>query len=107
MNQDRFRVEIDWRDFHGNLGSGRVVPYRSDDSGLFYFFDADNWEVLVKVLNGCGINGHYWVFAAATTNVEYTLRVVDIDTDIVSQYSNSLGTSAPAITDTFAFATCP
>ncbi|MCP4658010.1 MAG: hypothetical protein GY856_21585 [bacterium] len=79
----------------------------SDDSGLFWFFDPDNWEMLVKVLDACGLNGRYWVFAAATTNVEYTLRVVDTETDSVVEYHNPLGTASPAITDTSAFATCP
>ena len=35
----------------------------STDSGLFTFFDGENWEVLVKVLNGCEMNGHWWVFS--------------------------------------------
>ncbi|MCP4574559.1 MAG: hypothetical protein GY838_19590 [bacterium] len=107
LNQERFRVEVDWRDFQGNTGSGQVVPFGSDDSGLFWFFDADNWEMLVKVLNGCGVNNYFWVFSAATTNVEYVLRVTDTETSTVRQYTNPLGTSAPAITDATAFATCP
>ena len=38
------------------------------DSGLFYFFGASNLEMLIKVLNACGLNDRYWVFFAATTN---------------------------------------
>jgi hypothetical protein len=100
-------VEVEWRDFQGNVGMGQVVPFGSDDSGLFYFFGADNWEMLVKVLRGCGLNQHYWVFAAATTNVEYTLTVTDTATGKRQSYENPLGERAPAITDTSAFATCP
>ena len=74
---------------------------------MFWFFNADNWEMLIKVLNGCSITNHFWVFAAATTNVEYTLQVTDTDTGVVKQYFNPLGVSAAAITDTGAFATCP
>ena len=84
-----------------------MVPAGSDTSGLFWFFDADNWEVLVKVLDGCAINQRFWVFAAATTNVEYTLRVTDIESGALSEYFNPLGRAADAITDTSAFATCP
>ena len=62
---------------------------------------------MVKVLDGCGVNGHYWVFAAATTNVEYTLRVEDTATGHVRRYENPLGVSSPAVTDTMAFAGCP
>jgi hypothetical protein len=107
LNEQRFRVEVEWRDFQGNVGMGQVVPFGSDDSGLFYFFGADNWEMLVKVLRGCGLNQHYWVFAAATTNVEYTLTVTDTATGKRQSYENALGERAPAITDTSAFATCP
>jgi hypothetical protein len=80
-----------------------VVPFGSNDSGLLYFFDEDNVEMLVKVIDACGFNGHFWVFAAATTNVEYTLRVRDTDDDRVETYFNPLGIASPAITDTAAF----
>ncbi|MDA8016846.1 MAG: ARC6/PARC6 family protein [Thermoanaerobaculia bacterium] len=82
------------------------MPFQTGDSGLYYFFDADNWEMLVKVLDACGFNDHFWVFSAATTNVEYTLTVTDTFTGKKKRYFNSLGTAAPAITDTSAFATC-
>ena len=84
-----------------------MVPTGSDDSGLFWFFDAANWEMLVKILDGCAVNDHYWVFAAATTNVETTLRVTDTETHRVQSYFNPLGVSSSAITDATAFATCP
>ncbi len=106
LNQGRFRVEVFWRDFKDNTGTGQVV-LGSEDSGLFWFFAPDNWEMLVKVLDGCGVNDHFWVFAAATTNVEYTLQVTDTATGEVREYTNRLGISSPAITDTGAFATCP
>lgn len=106
LQESRFQAEISWHDFDGNEGLGRVA-LSSDDSGLFWFFDADNWEMLVKVINGCGLNQHFWVFAAATTNVEYTLTVTDTETGEIAQYHNPLGTSSAAITDTEALAVCP
>ena len=107
LNGSRFEVELQWRDFSGNTGSGNMVPFGSDDSGLMWFFDADNWELLVKVLDGCGINDRFWVFGAATTDVEYTLTVTDTETGAVSEYFNPLGAASAAITDTDAFDTCP
>ncbi len=107
LSGGRFKLEIEWGDFDGNTGPGTVVDVSSEDSGLFWFFNSDNWEMLVKVLNGCDINNRFWVFAAATTNVEYTLTVTDTDNGAVSEYFNPLGVAAPAITDTSAFATCP
>ncbi len=106
LNEERFLVELEWRDFAGQEGRGRVVPAGTDDSGLLWFFDEDNWEMLVKVLDGCELNDRFWVFAAATTNVEYTLRVTDTVTGRVSAYFNPLGHAAAAITDTSTLDVC-
>ena len=106
LTSSRFQVEVDWRDFQGNTGSGRVVPLRSADSGLFYFFEDDNWEMLVKVLDACSFNQRFWVLAAATTTVEYTLRITDSETGVTRDYFNPLGTASPAILDTDAFGDC-
>ncbi|MEM7582267.1 MAG: M64 family metallopeptidase [Acidobacteriota bacterium] len=106
LNDARFEVSIAWRDFQGNTGVARQTAASSDSSGVMWFFSADNWELLVKVLDGCGINQSYWVFAAATTNVEYTLRVRDSVTGEVVEYFNPLGTASPSITDTGALAVC-
>lgn len=105
--RDRFRIQVDWQDFAGEEGQGRPVPADSDNSALLYFFQPDNWEMLVKVIDGCGFNDHFWVFAAATTNVNYTLTVTDVTTGVSQQYINGLGEDSPAVTDTAAFATCP
>jgi uncharacterized repeat protein (TIGR03803 family) len=108
LNNGRFEVRTQWTDFQGNQGSGNVVlGVSSSDSGLFWFFGPTNWEVLIKVLNGCGVNSHYWVFGAASTNVQYTIQVTDTVSGAVNYYTNPLGTSSPAITDTAAFGSCP
>ncbi|MES1244815.1 MAG: alpha/beta hydrolase [Acidobacteriota bacterium] len=102
----RFRVEVAWKDFQGNTGQGSVVPGASDTSGLFWFFAPDNWELLVKVLDGCTLNGHHWVFSSATTTVQYTLKVTDTRTGQVATWTNPLGGSPPAVTDTKALDGC-
>ena len=106
LNRGRFRVEVSW-DANGTSGPGRVVPGAAVDSGLFWFFGSDNWELLVKVIDGCALNGHYWVFSAATTDVHYVLTVTDTTNDRVARYENPAGKAAAAITDTSAFPTCP
>ncbi|MEM7582962.1 MAG: fibronectin type III domain-containing protein, partial [Acidobacteriota bacterium] len=106
LNGGRFKVEIVWSDFAGANGTGIDAGLVSEDSGLLYFFDENNLEMLVKVLDGCAITNHFWVFAAATTDVEYTLTATDTFTGSVKTYSNPLGNASPAITDTEAFATC-
>lgn len=105
----RFKVEVRWRDFAGLTGRGHLVPDgQSDDSALMWFFEPLNWEMLIKVIDGCQFNGHYWVFAAATTNVQYSLQVVDTQNGQLSIHNNPLGRSSPAITDSTAFPlSCP
>jgi uncharacterized delta-60 repeat protein len=105
----RFRVEATWHDFTGGGGPAMTAQAGTSDSGILYFYGPDNWEILVKVLNGCGANGNgrYWVFAAAATTLDFDLHVTDTQTGLVRDYPNPLGQPAGAITDTEAFATCP
>lgn len=103
----RFQVRVTWRDFDGNTGPGKVIAFDPVDSGLFYFFGPENAEILLKVLDACSFNDHYWFFSAATTNVEYTITVTDTRDDVTNTYFNPLGERAAAVTDTSAFATCP
>jgi len=103
----RFRVGVTWRDFDGHQGVGRTEPYPSDDSGLVWFFDPQNHELLLKMVDGCGYNGRYWVFAAATTNVEYDLVVTDTTNGATVTYHNPLGQPAATVTDIEALTGCP
>lgn len=48
-----------------------------DSAALFYFFDSTNPELLVKVVNGCWLNDHWWVFGSAATDLEYRIDVGD------------------------------
>ncbi|MEM7349271.1 MAG: hypothetical protein AAF657_00600 [Acidobacteriota bacterium] len=106
LTDGRFQVEIEWRDFADVTGFGQVVPLQSNDSGLFWFFSPDNWEVLIKVLDGCQINDRFWVFFAATTDVEFRVRVTDTEDGTIREYTNPLGAAADAVTDVEAFASC-
>ncbi len=105
----RFAVTVDWRGADEAGGVASVARVGTNDSGLFWFFDDSNWEVLVKVLEGgCSVNGHVWVFTASTTDLGYTIRVEDTAADAeggrIWEHSNAAGTPADAITDTRAFA---
>lgn len=103
----RFQVRVTFNPPNGEPGQAAVVDIGRQDSGLFYFFDENNIEMLIKVLNGCSITNNYWVFFAATTDVEFTLTVVDTEQDQQKIYVNPQGQPADVVTDTGAFATCP
>jgi hypothetical protein len=70
--------------------------------GLFWFFAPSNPEMLVKVLNGCGVNERYWVFLAAGTNVGLTVRVRDTVSGRTWQRENPDSTPLPTVQDTAA-----
>jgi hypothetical protein len=108
--QGRFTVTTKWRTNPTpgtpTDGDGHVVV-AGPNSGIFWFFSSDNWEVMTKALNGCGINNRYWIFSAATTNVFYRMEVFDVRAGQQKIYFNYPGPPAPAVTDTDAFDTCP
>ncbi len=101
LNGGRFKVEISWGDFANRGGTGHAVPL-SADTGYFWFFDPANVETVVKVLDGRGNNGHFWVFYGALSNVEYTLTVTDTQTGLARRYFNPLGQFA-SVGDTQGF----
>ncbi len=103
LGNGRFQIAVAWRDGAGASGAAHPGPPLADPSGLLWFFAPANIEMLLKVLDGCGVNGHFWVFAAATTNVGYTLTVTDTVSGATRSYENPPQRAAPALTDTSAF----
>lgn len=102
----RFRVEADWTDHNGNSGHATPRYVSTDESGFMWFFGPANLELIVKVLNGCGVNDNFWVFAGGLTDVGVRLTVTDTVTGAVKIYNNPQGTAFQPIQDTKAFATC-
>jgi photosystem II stability/assembly factor-like uncharacterized protein len=102
----RFRLTTEWSTAAGQSGSGRAVTLAGGDTGYFTFFGDDNVEVAVKVLNGCSVNGNYWIFAGGMTDVSVVLTVSDTQTGTVQSYTNPQGTPFRPIQDTTTFATC-
>ena len=106
LQDSRYAVGVEWWTAGGDSGPGSVVHAGTNDSGLFTFFSRENWEILIKVLDGCALNGHVWVYGASTTDLGYTIRVTDTVTGAVKEYGNEPGHPAAAITDATAFRGC-
>jgi len=107
----RFRVEVAFQTSQGGgaSGPGHAIPLASvgaTHSGLVWFFSADNPELLIKILSGCGTNGFHWVFASAGTNVSVTITVTDTVTAAQKVYTNPDNHPMDPIQDNLAFA-CP
>ena len=99
---DRFRVEVRWRNpGTGASGTGSVIP-DSSNTGFVWFFDQENIEMVVKVLDGRGLNGKFWLFYGALSDLESWVRVTDTQTGKVREYHNAPGSLA-TLADTSAF----
>jgi plastocyanin len=103
--QGRFRVEADWETASGRTGAGHSVAI-TEEAGYFWFFDPDNVELVVKVLDGCAIDSSTWFFGAGMTHVGVRVRVTDTLTGDVRTYSSPVNAPFAPIQDTRSFATC-
>ncbi|HSR66562.1 MAG TPA: hypothetical protein VLU25_01355 [Acidobacteriota bacterium] len=111
---DRFSVEVEFSNFPGNelslaaadaAGMGQAVKH-NEDTGFFWFVDEGDLSLIVKVLDGRNITGHFWVFAASTSNFEFEMTVRDEMTGQEVSYLNQAGEFA-TIQDTAAIPSPP
>jgi hypothetical protein len=105
LNGNRFRVELAWRDPEGSTRFGQAIPM-SRDAGYFWFFSASNAEILIKILDGRALNGHFWVYFAALSDLELEFRVTDTETGILKTYTKPAGRLTSG-GDTVAFPDAP
>ncbi|MCZ7650030.1 MAG: trypsin-like peptidase domain-containing protein [Thermoanaerobaculia bacterium] len=108
----RFEVRVGWSTLVGS-GVARVMAFggeraESDQSAFFYFFDdqPENFEMGVKVLDGCPINGRFWIFVSGLTNQGFEVAVRDSATGAIRRYANPQGTYPQTVGDTDALP-CP
>ncbi len=103
----RFRARAVRRDFAGELGAAGVVPL-TGDSGYFWFFAPGNPEVLLKVVDACGLPGfeNFWAYSTGLTNVEVELEVVDTVTGERREVRTALGETFGPLYDSGSFEVC-
>jgi hypothetical protein len=106
LNNDRFKVEATFLTGGGQSGQAQFVEL-TPDTGYLWFFSPSNVEAVVKVLNACGLNNRFWVFAGGLTDVQVILTVTDTQAGVPKIYTNPQGSPFQPIQDTNAFATCP
>ena len=107
----RFKIQVSYATSQGGgqSGSGGAIPGAGlgvTQGGLFWFFSASNPELLVKIIDGCSLTSHFWLFYAATTNVGFTLTVTDTVALTRQTYTNQDLQSAVPVQDTSALP-CP
>jgi photosystem II stability/assembly factor-like uncharacterized protein len=98
----RFALGVHWTLPDGTAGDAHVSPL-TNGSGGFWFFSPQSVELIVKMVDGRAVNGRYWLFGGALSDVAYTLTVTEVATGGVRTYSNPKGRLA-SFADTNAFA---
>jgi hypothetical protein len=106
LRDDRFRASATFAT--GRAEGGKALADRlTDDTGFFTFFNPDNVEVVLKVLDNCSGSGRFWVFLSGLTDREVIVTVADTQTGDARTYVNELGQDFPLIKDFAAFDGCP
>lgn len=104
LHGGRFSVAACWRTSQGTSGVARLA-FLNTRSAFFWFFNDQNFELQLKVLNACTpeFDNKFWFFAAGLTNVEVTMTVTDEFTGVSKTYLSPLGTAFAPIQDNSSF----
>jgi hypothetical protein len=106
LQRGRFRVRAIWNT-GSDIGVAHAV-HKTEESGYFTFFDRDNVELVVKILDGCNtFFNNYWLFTAGLTNLGVDLQVEDTATGHQRNVFNAPQTPYPTLLDTRALPVCP
>lgn len=105
LRHRRFAIDAtyDASIFGGRAGDASP-QLESDESLKFSFFQPENLELLLKIVDGCTYNGHFWVYFSGLTNVGVSLRITDTITGAVFDANNPPGTALAPVIDIQALA---
>jgi plastocyanin len=101
----RFEATVEWQP--ADRQSGRIFLPEAPNSGLFSSSPSADPQLLVNVLDGCNVNGHYWLYLATAADLELTVKVRDTQTGRTWAYFNPAGNVPAPVRDVEAFASCP
>jgi hypothetical protein len=86
----RFAVQLAWQLPGGTPTPAQAIPLTAD-TGLFWFYSPESLELIVKVVDGRALNGHFWVFVAGLSSLAYTAVVTDTVTGEAKTYVHPAG----------------
>ena len=94
----RFRAEVAWTTPDDHVtGKGHTFPFHLTNGGGFWFFGADNPELVLQFQDFRNTAGHFWLYYAGLSSVDYTLTVTDTQTGVQKAYHHLAGGLANAI----------
>jgi hypothetical protein len=76
----RFQVEVT------RAGVSQGAVQLTDLAGVFWFFDPEWAEVPVKLIDGRGVNGKFWVYFGSLTDQSYQVAVTDTVSGLTKTY---------------------
>lgn len=98
LHEGRFEVQVCWINQHNDDQAGEGTPIAfSETSGLFRFFNPENIEMVINVIDGRRLNGHWWVHMASLTDVNWMLTIRDTQTGAVWSHTNPPGEIDPVL----------
>lgn len=93
LQSGKVLVHVAWRSqYSGQSGIATAIP-KGDQFGYFYFSDANNPEVFVKVLD-FGSSSPYLLFWAGLTDLEYTVFFTNTSTWASTSFNKPAGSTA-------------
>lgn len=110
LQNGRFEATVEWRpeaEETARAAKRVALPEGSDAGGFFTFSAQDDLQLLLNVVDGCSVNGRFWINFAAVTDAELTVKVRDTVTGRTWVTFNPAGSAPAPVRDVEAFATCP
>src|SRR5215210_6642722 len=94
---------VEWHRSAPDGGARRMVLPEVPNSALFSSSRSPDPQLLLNVLDGCKVNGHYWLYFATVADVELTVKIRDTQTGRTWAYFNPAGSVPAPVRDVEAF----
>ena len=106
LDNGRFAIQAAWSSAAQHTSGYGTATALTTDTGYFWFFTSSNTEVVIKALDACSIDGHFWIFGSGLTNLGVVLTVTDTQSGTTMQYTSSDGSAFQPIQDFVSFSAC-
>lgn len=101
---ERFTVRVHWQETPSGPTSDATPQRTGPNAAQFWFFEPDNPEIFVKLVNACETEfDAVWVFVSGLTDLGVSVVVTDTETGLERVYDGPAGQAFAAVTDTSAF----
>jgi PKD repeat protein len=106
LDNGRFAIQAAWSSAAQQSSGYGTATALTTDTGYFWFFTSSNTEVVIKALDACSFDGHFWIFGSGLTNLGVVLTVTDTQSGTTMQYTSTDGSAFQPIQDFVSFSAC-